>query len=92
MNADSALTNRERVDYYDELLGTIALAATGGILFTVGLLWGVSGMETFIVDTGTGITLVEGGASDGFLKGPLVAALGVVFLAFAQAWYAGVSR
>ena len=92
MNADSRLSGRERVAYYDYLLGTVALATTGGILFVVGLLWGVSGMETFVVETETGITLVEGGASDGFLKGPLVAALGLVFLSVASVRHHEVSR
>lgn len=81
-NAPEGWTNQEWVDYTTQITGAVTLATLGLALFTIGMLWGYSGIETAVVETENGVTIVEGGASDGWLKGPLLGWVGLTIAIF----------
>lgn len=79
-NAPEGWTNQEWVEYTTQITGAVTLATLGLALFAIGTSWGASGIETALVETENGVAIVEGGASDGFLKGPLLGSVGMVMI------------
>lgn len=79
-NAPDGWTNQEWVSYTSTITNAWIIAILGFVLFTIGMLWGFSGAETMFVETEEGVTIVEGGASDGFLKGPAMGAVGLMVM------------
>lgn len=77
----------EWVRYNDRLVAAVVWVVLGLVVATVGLVWGVQGLETAIVEHERGMMLVRGGASNGALKGPLLSSLGMVLVVHGTGYY-----